>query len=73
MGSRLDTPKKLGCILAALDAAAQPADLNLRGYGLHKLKGNLQGHWSIGVNGNWRVTFRFVGTDVELIDYLDYH
>ncbi|MHB8386994.1 hypothetical protein [Metallibacterium sp.] len=25
------------------------------------------------VNGNWRVTFRFVGTDVELVDYQDYH
>jgi hypothetical protein len=25
------------------------------------------------VNGNWRVTFRFVGQDVELDDYLDYH
>lgn len=31
-------------------------------------------HWSIWVNGNWRVTFRFVDTgDVELVDYLDYH
>jgi proteic killer suppression protein len=26
-----------------------------------------------GVNANWRVTFRFVGTDVELVDYQDYH
>jgi toxin HigB-1 len=25
------------------------------------------------VNGNWRVTFRFVGQDVELVDYQDYH
>jgi len=25
------------------------------------------------VNGNWRVTFRFVGTDAELVDYQDYH
>lgn len=31
------------------------------------------GHWSIWVNGNWRVTFRFAGTDVELVDYQDYH
>jgi proteic killer suppression protein len=33
----------------------------------------LRGYWSIWVNGNWRVTFRFTGPDVELIDYLDYH
>jgi len=25
------------------------------------------------VQANWRLTFRFVGTDVELLDYLDYH
>jgi plasmid maintenance system killer protein len=28
---------------------------------------------SITVNGNWRVIFRFVGQDVELVDYLDNH
>jgi plasmid maintenance system killer protein len=31
------------------------------------------GHWFVWVNGNWRVTFRFVGADVELVDYQDYH
>nr|WP_236095410.1 type II toxin-antitoxin system RelE/ParE family toxin [Bartonella henselae] len=25
------------------------------------------------VNANWRVTFRFIGTNVELVDYQDYH
>jgi proteic killer suppression protein len=29
--------------------------------------------FSIAVNGNWRVIFRFVEHDVELVDYLDYH
>lgn len=47
--------------------------LGASGYGLHPLKGNLKGHWSIWVNGNWRVTFRFVGADVELVDYQDHH
>ena len=37
------------------------------------LRGRLKDHWSIGVNGNWRVTFRFVATDIELVDYQDYH
>ncbi|MFA5683888.1 MAG: type II toxin-antitoxin system RelE/ParE family toxin [Lysobacteraceae bacterium] len=64
---------KLLRILAALDAAASPAELNQPAYKLHPLKGNLKGHWSIWVNGNWRVTFRFVGADVELVDYQDYH
>jgi proteic killer suppression protein len=64
---------KLSRILAALDAAAAPNELNHPAYRLHPLKGRLKGHWSIWVNGNWRVTFRFVGGDVELVDYLDYH
>jgi len=25
------------------------------------------------VNGNWRLTFRFDGEDVILVDYQDYH
>lgn len=64
---------KLTRILAALDVAATPAELNHPGYRLHSLKGTLKGHWSIWVNGNWRVTFRFTGTNVELVDYQDYH
>lgn len=48
-------------------------DLDLPAFRLHPLKGRLLGYWSIWVNGNWRVTFRFAGADVELVDYLDYH
>lgn len=65
--------RKLKGILAALDVAAGPDELSLPSYRLHPLKGELRGHWSIWVNGNWRVTFRFVGSDVELVDYQDYH
>lgn len=64
---------KLARILAALDAASSSAEVNLPAFNLHQLKGKLKGHWSVWVNGNWRVTFRFVGTDVELVNYLDYH
>ncbi|MEY4270640.1 MAG: hypothetical protein RLZZ58_1856 [Pseudomonadota bacterium] len=64
---------KLDSILAALDVAAKPEELMLPSYRLHPLKGNLKGHWAIWVNGNWRVTFRFVGADTELVDYQDYH
>lgn len=64
---------KLVSILAALDVAVSPGELSLPSYRLHPLKGNMAGHWSIWVNGNWRVTFRFAGADVELVDYQDYH
>ena len=39
----------------------------------HPLKGSLTGQCSIWVNGNWRVPFRFIDSDVELVDYQDYH
>ncbi len=65
--------QKLLSILAALDVAAGPDDLSLPSYRLHPLKGDLKGYWSIWVNGNWRTTFRFMGTDIELFDYQDYH
>lgn len=64
---------KLRRILGTLDVAQKPEDLMLPSFRLHLLKGDLRGYWSIRVSGNWRVIFRFVGTDVELVDYLDYH
>jgi toxin HigB-1 len=64
---------KLLGILAALDVAINGDELMLPSYRTPPLKGDLKGHWAIWVNGNWRVTFRFVGSDVELVDYQDYH
>ena len=39
---------------------------------LHALQGK-EKHWSIWVNGNWRLTFTFDGEDAILVDYQDYH
>jgi len=64
---------RLNKLLSALDAAHEPEDLDFPGFNLHKLKGKLLDHWSLRVNGNWRITFRFIGEDVELVDYTDYH
>ena len=64
---------KLLRILSALDVAQSPVDLSIPGFRTHELRGALTGHWSIWVNGNWRVTFRFIDADVELVDYMDYH
>ncbi len=64
---------KLGRLLARLDEAVCAADMNLPGWGLHSLKDNLVGHFSVVVNGNWRIIFRFEGEDAVLVDYKDYH
>ena len=45
----------------------------LAGWGLHPLKGNLAGCWAVEVSGNWRLIFRFEGTDAVAVDYDDYH
>jgi proteic killer suppression protein len=41
-------------------------------WGLHRLQ-DIERHWSIQVNGNYRLTFTFDGEDAILIDYRDYH
>ncbi len=60
-------------MLTMLDSAKRPEDMNAPKWKLHPLSGSLVGHWSIWVNGNWRVTFRFEGEHAELVDYQDYH
>lgn len=64
---------KLRIQLTALDYAKRLEDLNGPGWRLHALKGDLRGFHSLTVNGNWRLIFRFEKSDVELVDYLDYH
>jgi toxin HigB-1 len=64
---------KLRRILAVLDQASRPEQMNLPGFKLHPLGEDLEGFWSVWVNGNWRVIFRFEGEDAELVNYLDYH
>jgi proteic killer suppression protein len=64
---------KLRRQLTLLDASASPQDMNVPGWHLHALQGNLKDYWSVRVSGNWRLTFRFEGEDVILVDYQDYH
>jgi proteic killer suppression protein len=59
--------------LARLDQARRAEDMNVPGWGWHPLKGDLAGHWSVWVSGNWRLTFTFEDGDAVLVDYRDYH
>jgi proteic killer suppression protein len=72
-GVRADHVARLRRLLASLEVAQTPSNLDRPGYRLHLLRGKLDGFWAVNVSGNWRLVFRFVGTDVELVDYLDYH
>lgn len=64
---------KLRDILARLDAAGAVQDMDIPGFRLHPLRGELKGFWAVTVRANWRVTFRFDGLDVFDVDYADYH
>lgn len=64
---------KLRDILATLDCSTGPEGMNLPGFQLHPLSGNLKGHYAVSVSSNWRVTFRFENGMAVDVDYLDYH
>lgn len=59
--------------LAVLNVARKPEQMSVPGWRLHPLRGKLEGHWSVRVSGNWRITFLFEGEDAILVDYQDYH
>ena len=65
--------KKHRMQLAALDTAHHAEDLDIPGYRLHQLKGDLKGLWSITVNANWRITYEFTDDNVYIVNYEDYH
>ena len=64
---------KVERILARLDVAAQPSDMDLPGYRLHPLRGEMAGLWSVRISGNWRIVLRFEGPNVRDVDFVDYH
>jgi len=64
---------KIARVLAHLDRAARPEDMNLPGFRLHPLKGDLAGFWSVTISSNWRIIFRFEDGDVTDVDLIDYH
>lgn len=73
--SRID-PKlraRAARVLATLNMAGSPLDLAIPGYRLHELKGAHEGTWSVSVNKNWRITFRFEGPNACDVDLIDHH
>ena len=64
---------RLRYILDLLDVAEVAEDMSFSGSGLHQLKGQLKGVWSVKVSGNWRLTFRFEGGNAYVVNYQDYH
>ena len=70
---RADMREKIENILAVLDAATAPENMDLPGFRLHPLKGELRGFWAVTVRANWRIIWRFDGADAVDVDLIDYH
>ena len=60
--------------LEYIDNAVSPNDLRLPPDNrLHKLKGQRDGQFSISVNDQWRVCFRFESENAYDVEICDYH
>jgi len=68
-----DMLDKIENILAVLDVADVPEKMDLPGFRLHPLKGELRGFWAVTVRANWRIIWRFEGRDAVDVDLIDYH
>lgn len=73
VGIQPEHAEKLRDRLLILDNATGPEDVALPGWNLHPLKADLNDHSAIKVDRMWRLTFKFEGADVVLLDYQDYH
>ena len=60
-------------ILAQLNQAKTIEDMDIPTLRLHQLKGDRKDIWSVVVQGNWRITFRFEDEGAEIVNYEDYH
>jgi toxin HigB-1 len=70
---RPDHLRRVEDILSRLDASRTISEMDWPGWGLHPLKGDRQGFWSVSVSGNWRIVFRFEEPDAFDVDLVDYH
>jgi toxin HigB-1 len=70
---RPDQVDKIERVLARLDEADQVGQMDLPGFRLHSLKGDLAGFWAVTVRANWRIIFRFDAGHAYDVDLVDYH
>jgi proteic killer suppression protein len=64
---------RIRLILAQVQQVKAIDDLRIPTLRLPELKGDRKGTWSVTVQANWRITFRFAAGDADEVDYEDYH
>ena len=62
-------------MLDVIDSANRvPQDFEaFKNWSPHKLTGDLKDYWSLKVNKNYRIIFKFDGQNAIDLDYIDYH
>lgn len=65
--------KKIKFVLDLLNAAVETKDMNFPGSDFHPLTRELKGFYSVHVNGNWTIIFRFENGEANDVDLIDYH
>lgn len=69
-----DIQKRAYRKLVMIDAAVQTEDLRVPpGNRLEKLSGDRDEQWSIRINRQWRICFRFEQGDAFDVEIVDYH
>lgn len=70
-----DLVSRIERMLDVIDSANEvPQDFGaFQNWNIHKLTGELKDYWSIKVNKNYRIIFRFDGHHAYDLDYIDYH
>lgn len=70
-----DQISRIERMLDIIDSAQQvPEDFGaFQNWNIHKLSGDLKDYWSVKVNKNYRIIFRFDGQYAYDVDYIDYH
>ena len=64
---------RIAIVLADLDSATRPEDMNRPNFRLHPLKGDLKGYHAVTVRANWRIVFRFEDGHAHDVYFMDYH
>ena len=73
--SKMSVPNiaRIERVLAQLDNATMPDEMNVPGLRFHGLKGKDKGRYAVDASGNWRITFGWNGKNAIDVDLEDYH
>ena len=64
---------RISAILDLLDQAIKPDDMDLPGFGFHRLKGSRSHQYAVEIRAQWRIVFEWEEGRPVRVDEEDYH